>query len=98
MNLQADRPAHSAVGMAIPHESAAGHVTGTALYTDDLAGRSSGALQAWPVQAPHAHARVLAIDTDQAVQVPGVVRVLTAADIPDTNDDGPKKYEPPIHT
>ncbi|HLS15064.1 MAG TPA: xanthine dehydrogenase molybdopterin binding subunit [Beutenbergiaceae bacterium] len=98
MNLQADRPAHSAVGMAIPHESAAGHVTGTALYTDDLAGRSSGALHAWPVQAPHAHARVLAIDTDQAVQVPGVVRVLTAADIPGTNDAGTKNDEPLLPT
>ena len=44
------------VGAAVPHESAAGHVTGAALYTDDLLARYPGLLHAWPVLAPHAHA------------------------------------------
>ena len=40
------------------HESAALHVTGHALYTDDLVRRSQHVLHAHPVQAPHAHARI----------------------------------------
>ena len=51
----ADRPRNPVVGVEIPHESAALHVTGTALYTDDLLARTPAVLHAWPVQAPHAH-------------------------------------------
>ena len=43
-------------GRPLPHESARGHVTGEALYTDDLLGRFPHLLHAWPVTAPHAHA------------------------------------------
>ncbi len=89
-----ERPHNGAVGDAIPHESAALHVTGHALYTDDLGVRLSGLLHAWPVQAPHAHARVTRLDSSQALQVAGVVRVLTAADVPGTNDAGVKGDEP----
>ena len=39
------------------HESADLHVTGLALYTDDLVNRHLGVLHAYPVQAPHTHAR-----------------------------------------
>jgi xanthine dehydrogenase large subunit len=51
----ADRPHRPAVGTPLPHESANLHVTGAALYTDDLLTRTSAVLHAWPVQAPHAH-------------------------------------------
>ena len=54
----ADRPDQPVVGLAVSHESADLHVTGAALYTQDLVGRTHGTLHAWPVQAPHAHARV----------------------------------------
>ena len=53
----ADRPDQPVVGLEVPHESADLHVTGAALYTQDLVGRTLGTLHAWPVQAPHAHAR-----------------------------------------
>lgn len=76
------------------HESAVGHVTGTALYTDDLQGRLHGVLQAWPVMSPHAHARVLGIDADAASTMPGVVRVLTATDVPGVNDAGTRHDQP----
>ena len=36
------------VGKAIPHESAALHVTGLALYTDDLVARTKDCLHAYP--------------------------------------------------
>jgi xanthine dehydrogenase large subunit len=89
-----DRPSGASVGAAIPHESAARHVTGTALYTDDLVHRTKDVLHAYPVQVPHAHARITALRTERALDVPGVVRVLTGADVPGTNDAGVKGDEP----
>ena len=94
----ATAPSHRPVGTAVPHESAAEHVTGAALYTDELFARTQGVLHAWPVQAPHARARVLAIDTEQAMTVAGVVRVLTSADVPGHNDAGTKDDEPLLPT
>ena len=49
-------------GQAVPHESATGHVSGAALYTDDLCGRFPAILHAWPVMAPHAHALLTRLD------------------------------------
>lgn len=88
------RPAEPVVGEPLAHESAALHVTGHALYTDDLVGRTSGVLHAHPVQAPHTHARVTRLDPTPAYAVEGVVRVLTAADVPGVNDAGIKHDEP----
>jgi len=88
------RPADAAVGLEVPHESAALHVTGAALYTDDLVVRTPGCLHAHPVQAPHAHARVTALRSATALEVPGVVRVLTADDVPGVNDAGVRNDEP----
>ncbi len=90
----ADRPHRPKVGLDISHESAALHVTGNALYTDDLVGRTKNPLHAWPVQAPHAHAAVTGLRVDPAYQVTGVVRVLTADDVPGVNDAGIKHDEP----
>jgi xanthine dehydrogenase large subunit len=90
----ADRPSQPAVGLEVSHESAGLHVTGAALYTQDLVGRTPGTLHAWPVQAPHAHARVTGLRADGAYEVPGVVRVLTAADVPGRGDAGEKHDEP----
>ncbi len=90
----ADRPHQPAVGLAVCHESADLHVTGAALYTQDLVGRTLGTLHAWPAQAPHAHALVTGLRTGAACQVPGVVRVLTADDVPGLNDAGEKHDEP----
>ena len=88
------RPMNPVVGVSMPHESADLHVTGLALYTDDLVNRHPAVLHAYPVQAPHTHARVTALDVVPALAVPGVVRVLTAADVPGVNDAGVKHDEP----
>ncbi|MFC6287710.1 xanthine dehydrogenase molybdopterin binding subunit [Nocardioides sp. GCM10027113] len=88
------RPDGAVVGEDLPHESAALHVTGAALYTDDLVVRTPRVLHAHPVQAPHAHARVTRLHVDPAYAVPGVVRVLTADDVPGVNDAGVKHDEP----
>src|SRR3954471_2756437 len=87
-------PSAMAVGAAIPHESAALHVTGKALYTDDLVVRTKDCLHAWPVQATVAKARITGLDVSSAYDVPGVVRVLTADDVPGVNDAGVKHDEP----
>lgn len=94
MSALSDRPVNPVVGQEIPHESAALHVTGRALYTDDLITRTRDVLHAWPVQAFHAHARVTRLETAPALEVPGVVRVLTADDVPGVNDAGVKHDEP----
>jgi xanthine dehydrogenase large subunit len=89
-----ERPHGAVVGRSLPHESAALHVTGAALYTDDLPVRHRDVLHAWPVQTDRAHARVTLLDVRPAYDVPGVVRVLTAADVPGVNDAGIKHDEP----
>lgn len=94
MSTLSRRPADPVVGEPLPHESAALHVTGRALYTDDLAGRYTRLLHAYPVQATAAHARILSVDSGPALEVAGVVRVLTASDIPGLNDAGVKCDEP----
>ena len=67
MSALSERPDSPSVGVAIPHESAALHVTGKALYTDDLVGRTKDVLHAWPVQVAQAHARVTGLRTDPAL-------------------------------
>ena len=60
MSALSERPESPSVGLAIPHESAALHVTGGALYTDDLVERTKDVLHAWPVQVPCAPRMLLA--------------------------------------
>lgn len=78
------------------HESAHGHVTGAALYTDDLCVRFPGLLHAWPVTAPHAHARLVGLDASDAVRAPDVHSVLTAADVPGENETGSNRHDEPL--
>jgi xanthine dehydrogenase large subunit len=80
----------------VPHESARGHVTGEALYVDDLCGRYPNLIHAWPVCAPHAHALVRALDTSHALEERGVVTVLTQADIPGEGDSGANRHDEPL--
>src|SRR6185503_19945107 len=56
-------------------------VTGTARYTADL--DTPGLLHARLVTSLYAHANLRGIDAAAALNVPGVVSVLTAADLPD---------------
>ncbi len=94
MSALSQRPENPVVGQTMPHEAADLHVTGHALYTDDLVGRTKDCLHAWPVQSPHAHAKITRIEVSPAMDVEGVVRVLTADDVPGVNDAGVKHDEP----
>jgi len=53
-------------------------LTGKGRYVDDI--RLGGELYASFVRSPYAHARILGIDTSDAVAMPGVVAVVTASD------------------
>ena len=56
-------------------------VTGRALYGADF--QMAGLLHGRVLRSPHAHARILSIDTSRAEALPGVKGVVTAKDIPD---------------
>ena len=61
-------------------------VTGKAKFTDDL--KFANVLHAAPAYSDFVHARIVSIDTSAAEKVSGVVRVLTAKDVPGVNRFG----------
>ena len=75
------------------HESAGAHVTGEALYTDDLVSRFPHLLHAWPVLSPHAHALVTYLNVADALEEPGVVDTLIAADVPGEGNTGANRHD-----
>jgi carbon-monoxide dehydrogenase large subunit len=56
-------------------------ITGAATFVDDI-DFGPNLLRAEIVESPHAHARIVSIDTSAAEDVPGVVRVVTGKDFP----------------
>ena len=78
----------SILGQPLPHDSAREHVTGAAVYLDDLS-PVQGELLVDFVGSPVAHARITALDVSAAVQVEGIVVVLTHKDVPGHNTFGP---------
>ena len=54
-------------------------ITGTSTYVDDL--NLPGTLYLAILRSPHAHARIRGINTEQARALPGVMAIVTAADI-----------------
>jgi xanthine dehydrogenase large subunit len=74
------------------HESGLKHTTGEAKYIDDLPA-PPGLLVACLVTSPHAHARVVGVETAAALKVAGVHAVLTAKDIPGENNVGPVVHD-----
>lgn len=76
------------VGAALPHDSAAKHVAGTAPYVDDMP-EPPGTLHVALVLSPVAHGTLCGVDASVALTQPGVVALLRASDIPGVNDAGP---------
>ncbi len=68
------------VGKATLRVDGIAKVTGQALYTDDL--RVPGTLVGKILRSPHAHARIVRIDTSRAEAMPGVKAVVTGRDAP----------------
>jgi len=73
---------------ALPHDSAALHVSGEARYVDDLP-EPPGTLYAAFGMSSETHADILAMDLRPVREAEGVVAVLSAADIPGVNNIGP---------
>src|SRR6266545_2428446 len=77
------------VGLSIPRPDGPEKVTGRVQYVGDIKPR--GMLHAKLLRSPHAHARILRIDTSRAKAFPGVRAVITAADIPQLKKKAPTR-------
>lgn len=86
------RSATGGLGVATPRTDSNEKVRGSTRYAADLTVR--GLLHARIVPSLYAHARILRIDTTDALAVPGVVAVLTAADLPIVGADDMRMFEP----
>ena len=84
-----------AVGAAIPHDSSALHVSGEALFTDDVA-EPQGLLHLAVGMSAKAHAHIDNIDLSAVLEAPGVVAVMAVDDITGENNCGPVIADDPI--
>ena len=82
------------VGQRMPRIDGLGHVTGTTRFTDDLS--LPGMLFARPLYSAHDHARIRRIDVSRALRMPGVIAVITAADVPENRQGLTVKDQPVI--
>ncbi len=69
----------SVIGKRIPRKEDYRLLTGTAKFLDDM--EIPKALHACFVRSPHAHARILSINTEKALSFPGVVTVVTGKEL-----------------
>lgn len=79
----------------LPHDSAPLHVTGAARYVDDTP-LPAGALHLAFGLSTIAHGEITGLDLDPVRAMPGVVAVLTAADLPFANDVSPSAHDEPL--
>src|SRR5215467_2637243 len=82
------------VGTSLPRQDGPDKVTGRARYAGDQA--APGMLYARLVLSPYAHARILGIDTSQALAVPGVVAVFTAETLGTDQTDMSSRAQSPL--
>ena len=81
------------IGRSLERQDARDKVTGRARYTVDL--RMPGMVEGKVLRSPYPHARILGIDTKEAAQLPGVLGVITGADLGDIDPyfgHGPWRY------
>ncbi len=67
------------VGQRVRREEDLRLLTGRGRYVDDV--RAIDAARGHVLRAPHAHARIVAIDVRRAIEMPGVLAVLTGTDL-----------------
>jgi xanthine dehydrogenase large subunit len=78
------------------HDSAWKHVTGEAAYIDDVPA-PAGLLHVYLGISARARARITGLDLEPVRTAPGVVLVLTAADVPGANDVSPThRHDEPL--
>jgi xanthine dehydrogenase molybdopterin-binding subunit B len=99
MHAPASRPGSSAiaggVGTALVHDSGAKHVSGEAVYVDDIP-EPPGMLHIYIAMSERAHAAIETLDVSKVRAAPGVAVVLTAKDVPGVNDVSPVAGDDPM--
>jgi len=83
------------VRVPTPHDSGVRHVCGNATYVDDIR-EPEGTLHVAVGGAPAARGKLKTVDLAAVRAAPGVVLVLTAADITGKNDVSPVKGDDPM--
>ncbi len=78
-------PTYKVVGTRPIRHDGLDKVTGRAIYGADV--KVPGLIWAEVLRSPHAHARILSIDTSDAEQMDGVFAVCTSADLPRYEED-----------
>ncbi|KAM9123112.1 aldehyde oxidase 1-like isoform 2-T3 [Pangshura tecta] len=73
------------VGRPIMHQAGIKHATGEALYCDDIRAVDEELFLA-VITSSRAHAKIVSIDTSEALKAPGVFDIITAQDVPATNE------------
>ena len=73
------------IGQRLQRPDGIDKVTGRARYGADM--DAAGMLHAKVLRSPHAHARIISIDTSTAAALPGVMAVITRADFPLPTDE-----------
>ena len=85
----------ASIGQPQPHESAHLHVSGRAVYCDDIPLPSNTLHAAFGVSTI-AHGHVRALDLTPVLQAPDVIAIATAADVPGENNYGSVVHDDPI--
>lgn len=80
-NVEKQERRYKVIGTRPIRHDGTDKVTGRALYGADI--RLPGMLYGAVLRSPHAHARILRIDTSEAAKLPGVRAIVTANDLPD---------------
>lgn len=90
----AEQRAPSGIGASVPAADTRAKSEGTFPYAADL--WAEGLLWAAVLRSPHAHARILSIDTSAAAEMPGVRAVVTHADVPGATTHGRRIADRPV--
>jgi xanthine dehydrogenase large subunit len=85
------------IGEPHPHDSAHLHVTGKALYCDDIPLPANTLHAAFGISTIP-HGRIQTIDLAPVLQAPGVITIAVPADIPGENNYGGAVHDDPIFT
>jgi carbon-monoxide dehydrogenase large subunit len=79
-------PTKNPIGQSLRRREDRRFVTGDGQYTDDVT--LAGQTYAVFLRSPHAHARIRSIKLDAAKKAPGVVDIITGADLADAKVGG----------
>ena len=82
-------------GKQLPHDSAVGHVTGEALFVDDITPAKNELIVDF-ISSPVAHGKIKSLNSMELAQQDGISGVFTHSDIPGENHYGPVVQDEPI--